>query len=150
MKNLIDFNNTTPDFGRPYINYNKGVLTIGDKKGRHGSKLHPDEPGVLFTELNKAIERNLEFNISLYFRFYLSYVNSTSMKYLRDLLVKLNDYFTNGKKDIKVFWFYPENDETIFEQGDDLLFIVDGFNKQNVKNGFPKFKFELIDYNYES
>jgi len=146
MRELIDFNTTTPDFGKPNITYDKGVLVIGNKNGQRGSKLHPDEPGILFFELKKAIKNNLDFNDSLYIKFYLSFINTTSMKYLRDLLIELNEY---EGKEIKVFWYHDEYDESIESLGEDLEYVVECINKKNAVNKRPDFKFQLIKFSYE-
>lgn len=53
----------------------------------------------------------------------LEYFNISSSKRLLFLLYKLNE-LTLKEKDVKVQWYYNENDEDMFEVGQDYAFMV--------------------------
>jgi len=53
----------------------------------------------------------------------LEYFNISSSKRLLFLLYKLNEIVDNGAN-VKVKWYYRENDEDMFEVGQDYAFMV--------------------------
>lgn len=63
----------------------------------------------------------------------LEYFNISSSKRLLFLLYKLNE-IVDSEKEVKVQWYYNENDEDMFEVGQDYAFMV-------------KFPFDFISYN---
>jgi len=54
----------------------------------------------------------------------LSYLNSCSTKKLCDILKLLNNKYKEGF-DMKVYWAYDEDDDTVQEIGDDLMSVLD-------------------------
>ena len=68
---------------------------------------------------------------SITFNFKLEYFNSSSSKFILDIVKKIYDYHTKGIK-IKVNWFFDEGDEDMQEAGEELSKMV-------------KFPFEYIE-----
>jgi hypothetical protein len=58
------------------------------------------------------------------FNFKLSYFNTASSKLLLDILMKLEDFQTQGKE-VLVKWHYPSDDEDMEEAGQEYADIVD-------------------------
>ncbi len=58
------------------------------------------------------------------FAFKLTYFNTASSKLLLDILLKLEELSESGKE-VKVLWFYPEEDEDMQEAGEEFNEIVD-------------------------
>jgi hypothetical protein len=61
---------------------------------------------------------------STVFTFKLVYFNTASSKALLDILMKLEEMHENGN-DVKIKWFYPEDDEDMQEAGEEYAEIVD-------------------------
>ncbi len=55
--------------------------------------------------------------------FYFTVLNSSSHKKIFQILLKLNSLLDNGK-DIKINWYYDEDDEDIMEMGEDLTELI--------------------------
>ena len=53
-----------------------------------------------------------------YVRIFLNYYNSSSFKCISDILYKLKKIYT--KENLKVEWVYEEDDQSIFETGEEL------------------------------
>ena len=70
------------------------------------------------------------------FKIDLEYFNISSSKRILFLFYKLNELKEKGK-DIKVIWYYNEEDEDMFEVGQDYAFMV-------------KIPFEFISYTLEN
>ena len=70
------------------------------------------------------------------FKIDLEYFNISSSKRILFLFYKLNELKEKGK-DIKVIWYYNEDDEDMFEVGQDYAFMV-------------KIPFEFISYSLEN
>lgn len=51
--------------------------------------------------------------------FKLEYFNSAAAKFIADILMLMNDYVEKGC-DIKLYWFYHEEDEDMLEAGEDF------------------------------
>ncbi len=75
-------------------------------------------------------------------------LNSVAHKKVFQILIKLTEYFQNGKK-IKVQWFYDEDDEDIMEMGEDLTDLIElPFELVSVENDFDDdepYEFNLMD-----
>ncbi len=52
------------------------------------------------------------------------YLNSSSIKFISDIIDKL-DFYCKGGGDVEINWYYDENDEDIEEMGDELKEDVD-------------------------
>lgn len=55
--------------------------------------------------------------ITLNFKF--DYLNSSSIKYVSDIVEKL-DFYAKSGGEVVINWYYEENDEDIMEMGEDL------------------------------
>jgi hypothetical protein len=53
----------------------------------------------------------------------LDYFNTTSSKSILEILKKIEGIFKNGNE-VKVMWFYDENDEDMIDAGEDYQAIV--------------------------
>ncbi len=53
------------------------------------------------------------------FEFRLDYFNTTSMRYILDLLIQLRDYEMDGGV-VSVQWYYPSWDEELLKDGEDF------------------------------
>lgn len=49
----------------------------------------------------------------------IGYLNSSSIKCLLDFIQKLEEYHADGGE-VKIFWYYEEDDEDIQEMGEEL------------------------------
>lgn len=56
-------------------------------------------------------------------RIFLEYTNSSSNKYINEILRKLEECYSNGNK-LKITWKYEEDDESILQLGKDLEAIT--------------------------
>lgn len=69
------------------------------------------------------IEKNVNEKISLRFNFRLGYFNSSSAKFIHDILKKIIELFYQGI-DIKIYWYYEEGDEDMQDAGEDLSEMI--------------------------
>ena len=64
--------------------------------------------------------------IKIRFKFKLEYFNSSSAKYLLDILQLLcNIHFESSLADVKVIWIYDKKDEDMYEAGIELKQMTD-------------------------
>jgi hypothetical protein len=56
-------------------------------------------------------------------QFHLEYINSGSKKYITNILSTFNEYYLHGN-DVKIFWHYDFDDDSMLELGHDLQSMV--------------------------
>lgn len=85
----------------------------------------PEDVATFYQPILDWIDNNLQ-NIKdkIVFVFKMDYFNTASSKMLLDILVKLEDLYSEGK-DIVVHWYYKEDDEDMMEAGEEYADIVD-------------------------
>ena len=66
----------------------------------------------------------VENDAPMILEFKLTYFNTTSAKYLSQLLLKFNKIMEQGKQ-LVVNWYYQEGDDKTLEDGEDLAFSCD-------------------------
>lgn len=116
----------------PHIYLESGLIKI------HGRSM-PEHVSKFFAPvkewLEKYAEKPAEFTkIDIN----LSYTNSSSIKQINDLLRLLNHKYIEGF-DMKIFWTYEENDESVYEIGTDLESLLDiPFEYIVTKSAFEK------------
>lgn len=74
----------------------------------------------------KVIDKNMvdEFNEkSFKFNFKLDYFNSSSAKFISDILVLIRD-FTEEGLNLKVNWYFADGDEDMMEVGEDFSEMI--------------------------
>lgn len=74
----------------------------------------------------KVIDKNKigAFNEKCFkFNFKLDYFNSSSAKFISDILVLIKD-FTEEGLNIKIYWYFAENDEDMKEVGEDFSDMI--------------------------
>jgi len=77
----------------------------------------PENPELIFRRLDEWITFHFEKNNGLVVNVQLEYINSGSSKYLYEILKKLTGYGRSGKQ-VKLKWFYEEDDESMLELGE--------------------------------
>ncbi|MFY0628319.1 MAG: DUF1987 domain-containing protein [Reichenbachiella sp.] len=97
-----------------YFNPKKGLLDIRGKSS-------PENPLVFYKHLHDSIDNfgdtpneNLTLNIAY------EYFNTSSSKCIYILFKKVNDLRTEKGKNVKVNWYFEEDDEDMQEAGEDL------------------------------
>jgi hypothetical protein len=77
-----------------------------------------EDPTPFYEELMEVFNEHLnEFKTHISIDFFLSYMNSSSSKWLFHILKGLQNHFL-GKKIIIVNWYYNADDETMLEAGE--------------------------------
>jgi hypothetical protein len=77
----------------------------------------PENPELLFMQLNDWITSHLDKNEGLNISFQLEYINSGSSKYLFETLKSVAAARRTGKK-IRIKWLFEEDDEAMKELGE--------------------------------
>jgi hypothetical protein len=77
----------------------------------------PENPDLLFKQINDWISGHLGSNDGLNISFQLEYINSGSSKYLFETLKSMADARRSGKK-IMIKWLFDEDDEAMRELGE--------------------------------
>lgn len=84
----------------------------------------PDDAELFFEDILAWIEDYVtKPNQSTVFKIDLEYFNISSSKRILFMFYKLNEIKEQGK-DIKIVWYYNEDDEDMFEVGQDYAFMV--------------------------
>ena len=116
MKNLIiKEDNNTPGV---ILDYDKGIIELSGKS-------IPDRASNFYEPVMEWINKYIQNpNSETTFNFKLEYANTGSEKYLLDILRRMESLHKSGKK-CKVDWYYEEDDEDIFETGEDYKKYLD-------------------------
>ncbi|MFA6404034.1 MAG: DUF1987 domain-containing protein [Salinivirgaceae bacterium] len=77
-----------------------------------------------FRDTKAAIEVEKHATNPIIFKFKLDYFNSSSAKFILDILVLINQLHLNGIN-LKIDWFYNQNDDDMLEVGKELSEVVD-------------------------
>jgi hypothetical protein len=77
----------------------------------------PENPEQIFRKLEEWINDHFEKNNDLSVNIKLEYINSGSSKYLYEILKKLTQHGSSGKK-VVLRWLYEEDDEAMLELGE--------------------------------
>ena len=97
----------------------------------------PDDAELFFTDVLAWIDDYVSHpNDETLLKIDLEYFNISSSKRILFLFYKLNELKSKGK-DVKILWHYNEEDEDMFEVGQDYAFMV-------------KIPFDFISYSMES
>jgi len=101
----------------PYVRFERGYLEI---EGRS----IPENVHTFYQEMYNWVEEYIK-NPESYTKIIvnLEYTNSSSNKYINDMLKKLGEAFDKGF-DMKVFWKFEEDDDSIKQIGEDLESIL--------------------------
>lgn len=101
------------------------ILDTESKKFQISGRACPEDPvdfyKPVFDWLLKYAENPLSETV---FEFKMTYYNTATSKILMMILQKLEDISDNGN-DVKVKWFYSEDDEDMLEAGEDYLEMVE-------------------------
>lgn len=77
-----------------------------------------EDPATFYEELTAVLDTNInEIKTYLSIDFTLSYLNSSSSKWLFHILKGIRNSF-QGKKLITINWYYEEDDDSMLESGE--------------------------------
>jgi hypothetical protein len=77
-----------------------------------------EDPVAFYEELTVVLDSTIEeFKSHLSINFFLSYINSSSSKWLFHILKGIQNKY-HGKKMITVNWYYDPDDESMLEAGE--------------------------------
>ncbi len=77
-----------------------------------------EDPTSFYEELIEVLDKNInDFKTSLSIDFFLSYINSSSSKWLFHILKGIQTKYA-GKKLISINWFFDSDDESMLEAGE--------------------------------
>lgn len=95
------------------FNFNTGTLELA------GSS-YPENAAEFFRPLIDWIQRYfLEVTKKIVLNIKIDYLNSSSIKYLSDIIDKLENYHKSGGE-VEINWYYKEDDEDMLEMGKDV------------------------------
>ena len=109
------------------------VLDAVKSKYEISGESRPENPAKFFQPILKWLEQyqsvlffqktNYNNDAQISFEFKLEYFNSTSAKYIFDVIKVLNNYFDSGYN-TKIKWYYDSRDEDMKEAGKELEKLV--------------------------
>lgn len=102
----------------PYVRFEPGYIEIEGRSIPENVHNFYHPLYLWVEEYIKKPEKFTKITISI------EYTNSSSTKYINDIIQMLGTAY-NEKHDMKVFWKYEEDDETILQIGEDLSSILD-------------------------
>jgi len=96
----------------PGISYDPGeeTLTIVGRS-------IPENPETVYKLLREWLIQFFTLSDKLKIKIILEYINSGSSKHLLEILKLIRDY-KEGGKEIRIIWYYEEDDEAIMELGE--------------------------------
>ena len=92
------------------LNANSGVLELAGKSIPERTSEFYDPVLAWIDEYSQSPQEETIFNVKL------EYCNSSSTRYLMDILERLERIFKEGKK-VTVNWYYEEDDEDMLDLG---------------------------------
>jgi hypothetical protein len=111
MENLI-INKTKSTLG---INFN-----VDSQKWEIIGSSYPENTSEFFKPVfNWITNYMLEEQRAIYLDFKIDYLNSSSIKFISDLIEMFNKYSSSGKT-VEVNWYHLEDDEDIKELGEEF------------------------------
>ena len=115
MKPLkIESTHKTP---KVYLDPEEGVFEIS------GRSIPEDSVGFYKPVLEWLDEYGKNPNEKTEFKFELEYFNTSSSKNILELLKRLEEIYEKGH-DVKVIWYYDEDDEDMEETGEDYQALL--------------------------
>lgn len=101
----------------PFVSIENGNFEI---KG----KSIPEDPHEFYSPILHVIQEYLKNPYkNTVLRFQLDYINSGSKKYLINILLSFNEFYLRGN-DVKIFWHYEMDDDSILDLGNDLRSMI--------------------------
>lgn len=105
MKTILEASKKTPEIS--ILEESASVIIKG--------RLIPEDPESIFSKISECIELVFSKNGKLTLDLELEYFNTSSARYLYDLLMDLKQ-----KGNCNIIWRYEEDDEDILESGKEL------------------------------
>ena len=110
------------------------LLDPKNNKFEISGESRPEDTGEFYKTILKWLDQyfslrywkddQVKGNISdMIFEFKFEYFNSTSAKYIMDILLKLEKFIIEKKK-VKVYWYYEKNDIDMLESGERFASMV--------------------------
>ena len=85
----------------------------------------PEDVASFYQPILDWIDNELrKYNGKIVFVFKMNYFNTASSKLLLDIMIRLEEMFSEGK-DIVIYWYYDEDDEDMMEAGEEYAEIVE-------------------------
>ena len=101
------------------------ILDPANNKFEMTGKSLPEDVGSFYDPILEWIEEYAEnTNDETLFEMKMSYFNTASSKMLLDILFALEEIVENGNN-VKIHWYYKENDEDMKEAGEEYADIVE-------------------------
>ncbi len=76
------------------------------------------------SSINDELKKTYSESNPIIFKFKFDYFNSSSAKFILDILVFINDIHNDGLS-LQIDWYYDENDDDMKEVGEELSEVVD-------------------------
>ncbi len=103
----------------------KVILDPGSNKYEISGESRPENSGKFYEPLIAWMEQNLtSVKSGITFEFKFEYFNSSSAKYVLDILKQLNTCNSNGCP-VKIKWSYDSLDEDMKESGEEFSKLIE-------------------------
>lgn len=101
------------------------ILDKGKNTFKFAGKSLPEDVKTFYTPIHKWLEQyGADPNPETVFEFRMEYFNSSSSKQILDIMSELEKIVLNGH-DVKVKWYFQEDDEDMEEAGESYGEIVE-------------------------
>ena len=97
-------------------------ILVDEAKGyiKMEGKSFPEKAAEFFSEVNAWLEGYLEIDFgTLVFDFAMEYYNSSTLKIIMDMMLKM-DRYSVGENKIVINWIAAEDDDIAIESGEDI------------------------------
>ena len=109
-----------------YLELQKTISTpyvlVDESKGyiKMEGKSFPEKTVEFFSEINIRLDKYLKSDFgNLVFDFAMEYYNSSTLKIIMDMMLKMDKYSVGGNK-ITINWISAEDDDIAIESGEDI------------------------------
>ena len=104
---------------------NQVFLIEGESRPQHGFKFYTPIIQWLqdYKKAGSLQKQNIDKNRKMTFQFKLSYFNSTSAKYIGDILTSLDSICQEGH-DVRAKWFYQKEDTDMIESAEEYMKLM--------------------------
>ncbi|MBE9469477.1 MAG: DUF1987 domain-containing protein [Bacteroidetes bacterium] len=120
---FIEATNTTP---RIEFYPNKNLFEISGSSRPEDVRIFFDPILTKLVQFREEIaEKKYDFSKKAFvFNFKFNYFNSSSAKFILDLLIEVNNFYNEGVH-IQVNWFFEDGDDDMKEVGEELTEMLD-------------------------
>ncbi len=122
---MTNFNSLAPIYHKPTEDEPEMILDCEEGRFEFSGRSLPEDPGSLFDPVLEWVrEYSQSPNEETVIHFRLDYFNSSTARFLVEILQLFEDIRHSGNR-VSVNWWYLEDDQMMEERGEEIESIID-------------------------